>query len=89
MFDPAAVPATVPYQGAERRINPQICLTAEQIEGIVDAAAAKAADLAIAKITQHAYEAIGKSIVSKFLWILGMLMVAGISWAIKNGVIEL
>ena len=58
------------YTGAERRRAPT--LTDEQIEHI----AQKAAELAVAKMTTEVYAAVGKSLIQKLFWGVGVLVTA-------------
>ena len=69
------------YSGPERRA--QAHLTEDQIEDIAE----KAADKAIEKLTGDVYKAVGKSVVSKFLWIVGASAVGVWIWAKKNGLV--
>ena len=58
------------YTGAERRRTP--ALTDEQIEHI----AQRAAELAVAKMTTEIYASVGKSILHKIFWGVGVLVTA-------------
>ena len=69
------------YSGPERRGETYI--SDEQIEEIAEKAAAKA----IENLTGDVYKAVGKSIVSKFLWIVGASAVGVWIWAKKNGLV--
>lgn len=69
------------YEGPERRA--QAHLSEDQIETIAE----KAAEKAIEKLTGDVYKAVGKSIVSKFLWIVGASAVGVWIWARKNGLV--
>ena len=69
------------YSGPERRT--QAHLTEDQIEYIAE----KAAEKAIEKLTGDVYKAVGKSVVSKFLWIVGASAVGVWIWAKKNGLV--
>ena len=69
------------HSGPERRIKTHI--SDEQIEEIAE----KAAEKAIEKLTGDVYKAVGKSIVSKFLWIVGASAVGVWIWAKKNGLV--
>lgn len=64
-------------------------LTEEQIEHIAgiaaDKAAEKSADLAVKKLTDDAYKAIGKGVVNKFLVIVGVLTAAAYLYAQQKG----
>ncbi len=59
-------------------------LNDEQIEEIAE----RAADRAIQKLTDEAYRSIGKSIVNKLFYIVGVLSVALYFWAIQRGWIK-
>lgn len=59
------------YKGPERRRSPH--LTDELIEEIAERAAARAVE----KLTDHAYRAVGKSVVEKLFWIVGVLCAGG------------
>lgn len=58
------------YSGAERRRSP--ALTDEQIEHI----ATKAAEIAVQKMTTEIYASVGKSILHKIFWGVGVLVTA-------------
>lgn len=58
------------YSGPERRQAP--VLTDEQIEHI----AQKAADLAVQKMTTEVYATVGKSVLQKVFWIVGVIATA-------------
>ena len=68
------------YAGPERRMKAHI--SDEQIDEIAEKAAAKA----IERLTGDVYQAVGKSVISKFLWIVGAVVVGGWLWLKKNGV---
>ena len=74
--------AELQYSGPERRRSPH--LTNEQIDEIAERAAAKAVE----KLTDHAYRAVGKSIVEKLFWIVGVLCAGGYLWAQGKGWIK-
>lgn len=69
------------YNGPERRR--QVHLTDEQVEKIAEHAAEKAVE----KMTATAYQAIGKSLVNRLFWVVGVLAVAAWLWAMKSGYI--
>lgn len=69
------------YAGPERRAKAHI--TEDQIEEIAE----KAAEKAIDKLTGDVYKAVGKSVISKFIWIVGASAVGVLIWAKKNGLI--
>jgi len=72
---------TSPYTGPERRT--EIPLSETQIEAIAE----KAAEKAIEKLTSDVYKAVGRSVISKFLWIVGASAVAVYLWAKKTGLV--
>ena len=69
------------YTGPERRSR--LHITDEQIEDIAE----KAAEKAIEKLTGDVYKAVGKSVVSKFLWIVGASAVGVWIWVKKAGLV--
>lgn len=72
---------TEEYAGPERRSKAH--LTDDQIEDIAE----KAAEKAIEKLTGDVYKAVGKSVVSKFLWIVGALSVSAYLYGKKIGLV--
>lgn len=70
------------YAGPERRRAQHI--TDELIEEIAERAAARAVE----KLTDHAYRAVGKSVVEKLFWIVGVLCAGGYLWAQGKGLIK-
>ncbi|MBY0474223.1 MAG: hypothetical protein K2Q13_04065 [Nitrosomonas sp.] len=58
-------------------------LTPEDLEKIAELAAEKA----VIKMTDHAYKSIGKSVVSRFLWAVGVVTVAFAAWLHSKGMI--
>lgn len=69
------------YIGPERRSGP--FLSEEQIEEIAE----KAAEKAIEKMTGDIYRAVGKSVLTKFLWVIGASTVGAWLWLKGKGVI--
>lgn len=59
-------------------------LTEAQMDKIAERAATKAVE----KLTDRAYREIGKSVVSKFLWIVGVLSAAVFLWFQSKGLIK-
>jgi hypothetical protein len=59
-------------------------LTDEQIDRIAE----KAADKAVAKLTDQVYREVGKGVVQKLFYIVGALVVAAFLWAKANGWIK-
>lgn len=78
MIDPA------PYAGPERRTHMPAQLTEEQVDAIAERAAKKAVEL----MTRDAYAAVGRSVVQKALWVIGVLAVAAYVWASQHGLIK-
>lgn len=68
-----------PYEGPDRRVHTNI--SDEQIEVVAE----KAAEKAIQLMTSGVYKSIGKSVVDKFLWLVGALSLGAWLWAKKNG----
>lgn len=66
----------------ERRGCPP--LTEEQIEDIAE----KAAEKAIEKLTNHIYQEVGKSVISKLLWLAGALTIGIYVWFQSKGLIK-
>lgn len=62
----------------------QTWLNDEQIDEIAE----RAADLAVKKLTENAYKAVGKSIIEKLFWIVGVLTVAVYLWAKEKGIVS-
>lgn len=63
------------------QIKNNLPLTEDQIEQIAELAAERA----ISKLTDHAYKAVGKSIVEKLFYIVGVLSVALYLWLKEKG----
>lgn len=59
-------------------------LTDEQIEQIAE----RAADRAVEKLTNEAYKSIGKNVVQKFLWIVGVCAAALYFWLQQKGLVK-
>ena len=70
------------YDGIERRKMP---LSEEQIELIAE----KAADKAVAKMTEQAYAAVGKGVLDKMLYVVGVGIVALSIWLMQKGWIKI
>ena len=70
------------YHGAERRKDPHLS------EEILDAIADRAADKAVKKMTDEAYKAIGKGILSRLFYLAGVITVATYFWLQAKGVIK-
>ncbi len=61
----------------------QTTLTEEQIEEIAE----RAAERAMAKLTDHMYKQVGKSVVSKLFWIVGIISVGLYLWLKQKGLV--
>ena len=59
-------------------------LTDDQIERIAE----RAAEKAVAKLTDHVYREVGRGVVQKFVWIVGALAVGLFIWAKSQGFIK-
>ncbi len=56
-------------------------------EAVIEDLAEKAAEKAIEKLTNHVYQEVGKSVVEKFLYIVGAGALGLYLWAKSKGVI--
>lgn len=74
-------PTPKTYSGPERRA--EIPLSEPQIEAIAE----KAAEKAIEKLTGDVYKAVGRSVISKFVWVVGASVCAFWLWAKGKGLI--
>jgi hypothetical protein len=63
--------------------NMQTTLTEEQIEEIAE----RAAERAMRKLTDQMYKQVGKSVISKLFWIVGVISVGLYMWLKQKGVI--
>lgn len=59
-------------------------LTEVQIEEIAE----RAANKAVAKLTDHVYREVGKNVVQKFMYIVGVAAVVFFLWAQSKGLIK-
>lgn len=66
------------YSGNERRRSPH--LTEDQIDAIAE----RAAEVALEKVYTH----IGRSVVSKFLWLVGAATLAVAAWMNGAGILK-
>lgn len=57
-------------------------------EAEIDEIAEKAAEKAIEKLTNQVYQGVGRSVVEKFIWIVGALVVGAYIWAQSKGFIK-
>lgn len=58
-------------------------LTEEQIEEIAE----RAAERAMKKLTDHMYKEVGRSVVSKLFWIIGVISVGLYLWLRQKGLL--
>jgi hypothetical protein len=61
----------------------QTTLTEEQIEEIAE----RAAERAMAKLTDHMYKQVGKGVVNKLFWIVGVISVGLYLWLKQKGLV--
>lgn len=57
--------------------------TEEQIEEIAE----RAAERAMKKLTDHMYKEVGRSVVNKFFWIVGVISVGMYLWLKQKGLV--
>jgi hypothetical protein len=73
---------------AEQRIHDRrrfpSCLSEDEINLIAE----RAAERAVEKITTQFYEQIGKSIIHKFMWLVGLISVGAFFWLETHGMIK-
>ena len=62
----------------ERRRPVRICQ--EQIEEIANLAADRAAEKAVELIKEDAYQSVGRLVIDKFLWLIGIIAMSGYVW---------
>ena len=72
------------YVGPNRRAHNFGQLSDEQLEEIAE----RAAEKAIAKVTQDLYTSIGKAVLTKVVWSVGVAWVALIIWMQARGFIK-
>lgn len=58
-------------------------LTEEQIEEIAE----RAAERAMKKLTDHMYKEVGRSVVNKFFWVVGIISVGMYLWLKQKGLV--
>ena len=73
--------STREWQGEERRQGQVIVLTDEQIDHIAE----KAAERALEKV----YATVGKSVVTRLLWVVGVVALGLVMWLVGKGTITL
>jgi hypothetical protein len=64
--------------------NVPIHLTDAQIDEIAE----KAAEKAVAKMTAHIYQEVGKGIINKLLWVIGVIVVGTYGFLSAKGIIK-
>jgi hypothetical protein len=62
-------------------------LTEEQIEHIAERAAEKAAEKVMKTLTDHMYREVGKGVVSKLFWIIGVISIGLYMWLKQKGLV--
>lgn len=70
------------YDGEERRRETHI--SEDQIEKIAE----RAADKAVAKVTDEVYKLVGKSVLEKLFYIVGAIAVGAYFWMQSKGVVK-
>ena len=72
--------------------DPQTCAAAADCpfsdEAVLEKIAEKAAEKAIEKLTDHLYREVGKSVVEKLFYLIGVCVVALYLWLQHKGVIS-
>ena len=72
--------------------EPQTCAAAADCpfsdEAVLEKIAEKAAEKAIEKLTDHLYREVGKSVVEKLFYLIGVCVVALYLWLQHKGVIS-
>lgn len=75
------------YQGEDRRLQEDSCGRRDHCpmmeESAIEEIAEKAAERAIGKLTAHVYQEIGRGLVSKMLWLAGLVTVGLWLWLNK------
>lgn len=54
-------------------------------EDDIDEIAEKAAEKAIQKMTAHVYQEVGRSLISRFLWLVGAVFIGFATWLHTKG----
>ena len=67
------------YEGEERRTRE--ALSEEEIEIIAE----RAAEKAMLKMTNQLYQEVGKGVISKILYLVGIVTIAAWAWMQTNG----
>lgn len=70
------------YKGEERRTRE--ALSEEEIEIIAE----RAAEKAMLKMTNQLYQEVGKGVISKLLYLVGIVTIAAWAWMHTNGWIK-
>jgi hypothetical protein len=82
------------YRGPERR--KEVHISDEQIERIAEKAAQKAAkeaakdaaELALQEMFNYGYKAVGKNVIEKGMWVVGVLACGLFAWLASKGFIR-
>jgi hypothetical protein len=67
------------YKGENRRVVETLS------EEIIEVIAERAAEKAMLKMTNQLYREVGRGIISKFLYLVGILTIAAWAWMHNNG----
>lgn len=76
--------STEHYAGPDRRADRPLVLTEEQLDAIAE----KAAEKAVAKITDQVYKQVGKSFINKLFWIVGAVGTGLYLWLHDKGLMK-
>lgn len=63
-------------------------MTIHLTDAQIDEIAEKAADKAVAKMTTIIYQEVGKGVVNKLLWVIGVIAVAVYSFLTAKGIVK-
>lgn len=64
--------------------TPPVVLSEAQMEQIAD----KAAEKAVEKVMNHMYQEVGKRVLSRVMWLLGVATVALLVWLTSHGIVK-
>lgn len=67
----------------QERLRP-ITLSEEQLDEIAE----RAAERAISKLTDHVYLQVGRSVVNKLLWVIGVVFAGAYLWMHNKGLLD-
>jgi hypothetical protein len=82
--DPDSDMPNATYEGPDRRGERHLVLTDDQLDKIAE----KAAEKAVAKITDHVYKQVGKGLINKLVWVLGAFGTGAYLWLHSKGLMK-